>query len=92
MSHCDAPRYGASSDDAARTPTHPQMADLRVVLTATAASLASELGRSPRPTELAERAQVRLDDVVETLARYGPVDDLYVGDLAVDARDVSAAG
>lgn len=45
--------------------------ELQAAISKTAADLNQELGRSPRPTELAERLEVSLEDVTEALASDG---------------------
>lgn len=47
---------------------------LRLRLTIAAAELSDQLDRSPRPSEVAEHAHADVDDVIESVASRGPID------------------
>lgn len=59
-------------EHAADTPEH-HSERLRPRLSEAAAQLSQDLHRSPRPSEVAERAHTDLDDVIESLGE-GPID------------------
>lgn len=59
-------------EHAADTPEHDSQR-LRPRLSEAAAELSQDLHRSPRPSEVAERAHTDVDDVIESLGE-GPID------------------